>query len=384
MGKTDVLTGNKAAAWGARLSRVDVVAAYPITPQTSIVETLSRWVEEGIMDANFIRVESEHSALAAAMGASAAGARAFTATASHGLLYMAEMIFWAAGARTPLVMAVVNRALGPPWNIWSEHTDVLSMRDAGWIQLWASNNQEVLDSIIQAYRIAEDKDVVLPAMVSYEGFVISHTSAPVVIHDQERVDEYLPPYDPPHYVMDPNKFEPVTMGNIAFPSEYIKMRLSMQKAMNNAYYVIKRAAREFYEIFGQWHGDVVKEYMTDGAEILVVSIGSVAEEAEAAVDEMRQNGLKTGSLKIRSLRPFPFQEVAKAADDVSAVVVIDRDLSIGWGGVVAGMVRAALHKYRVDTPVYEYVMGLGGDEIMVDHIVKAVNESLEKPRGERV
>ncbi len=379
MPKLDVLTGNKAAAWGARLSRVDVVAAYPITPQTTIVETLSQWVEKGIMDASFIRVESEHSALAAVMGASAAGARAFTATSSHGLLYMAEMVFWAAGARTPLVMAVVNRALGPPWNIWAEHTDVLSLRDAGWIQLWASNNQEVLDSIIQAYRIAEDKNVILPAMVSLEGFVLSHTSTPVEIHEQEKVDQYLPPYEPPHYAMDPNRFEPVTIGNIALPPEYIKMRASIQRAMDNAYDVIKRAAREFYEIFGKWHGDVVKTYMTDGAEVLVVSIGSVAEEAEAAVDEMRENGIKAGALKIRSVRPFPFKEVAKAADNVSAVVVIDRDISFGWGGIIAGMVRAALHKHRIDTPVYEYVMGLGGDEITVEHITKAVSETMEKP-----
>lgn len=378
MSKVEVITGNAAAAWGARLSRVEVVAAYPITPQTTIVETLSNWVERGLMNARFIRVESEHSALAAAMGASASGARAFTATASHGLWYMAEMVFWAAGARTPLVMAVVNRALGPPWNIWSEHTDVLALRDAGWIQFWASNNQEVLDTIIQAYRVAEDKNVILPTMVSHEGFVLSHTSMPVQIHDQEKVDSYLPPYDPPHYVFDPNRSEPITIGNIALPHDYIKMRLSIEKAMRNAYDVIKRAAREFQEIFGNWHGDLTKAYKTDDAEVVIMAIGSVAEEVEATVDILREKGIKAGSLKIRVTRPFPYKEVAKVADNASAVLVIDRDISFGWGGIVAGMVRAALHKQRIDTPVYEKVMGLGGDEIMPEHIEKAVNEIYNK------
>lgn len=376
----DVITGNTAAAWGARLSKVGVIAAYPITPQTTIVETLSNWVENGLISSKFIRVESEHSALAAVMGASAAGVRAFTATSSHGLWYMAEMVAWAAGARTPLVMAVVNRALGPPWNIWSEHTDALALRDVGWIQYWASNNQEVLDSVIQAYKVAEDKDVLLPAMVNLEGFVLSHTSMPVEIHDQEKVDEFLPPYDPPHYIMDPYKSPPIIVGNLAFPWDYSKMRISIQKAMDNAYHVIKRVSREFYEIFGKWHGDLVREYKTEGAEIIIMAIGSVAEEVEAAVDEMRGNGLRVGALKIRVTRPFPFKEVAKVADQASTVLVIDRDISFGWGGIVYGMVAAALKKQNVDTPVYEKVMGLGGDEITTDHIKEAVNETIKLSR----
>ncbi|MGQ4892735.1 MAG: pyruvate ferredoxin oxidoreductase [Candidatus Njordarchaeia archaeon] len=374
----DVITGNTATAWAVRLSRVEVIAAYPITPQTTIVETLASWVEQGLMDAKFIRVESEHSALAAVMGASAAGTRAFTATSSHGLWYMAEMIFWAAGARTPLVMAVVNRALAPPWNIWSDHTDALALRDAGWIQFWASNSQEVMDSIIQAYKIAEDKNVLLPAMITLGGFVLSHTSMPVEIHDQTKVDEFLPPYNPPHYVFDPHVSEPITEGNIGLPPDYMKMRLSMEKAMQNSYDVIKRVAKEFYEIFGKWHGDLVKEYKTEDAEVVIMAIGAVAEEAEAAVDEMRESGLKVGSLKIRVTRPFPFREVAKAADRASAVVVIDRDISLGWGGIVTGMVEATLKRHNVDTPVYGKVMGLGGDEITTANIKSAVMEALNK------
>ena len=215
------LTGNTAIAWGVRLSRVEVIAAYPITPQTTIVETLSEWVERGELDARFIRVESEHSAMATIIGASAAGARAFTATSSHGFFYMYEMLAFAAGARVPVVMACVNRFHGPPWNIWADWMDAIAARDLGWIQIWVSNNQEALDSVIQAYKIAEDRNVILPAMVIIEGFVHSHTTTPVVIPDQEKVDEFLSPYEPPHYVVNPKVSEPFTFGNIVWPLSLI-------------------------------------------------------------------------------------------------------------------------------------------------------------------
>ena len=373
----DVITGNDAAAWGARLSRVEVIAAYPITPQTTIVEKLSEWVDKGEFDARFIAVESEHSAMSAIIGASAAGARAFTATSSQGLLYMMEMVSWAAGARTPVVTAIVNRALGPPWNIWTDQTDALMARDAGWIQFWASNNQEVLDSIIQAYRVAEDKHVILPAMVMLGGFVLSHTAMPVVIHDQEKVDEYLPPYDPPHYVLNPKISKPFAYGNILFPWDYAKVRLAIQRAMENAVDVIKKAAKEFHEIFGIWHGDLIKEAYTDGAEIVIVGLGEVAEQAEATVEHLRQNGLKVGVVKVRVTRPFPKREIAKIADNVSHVIVIDRNISFGWGGILAGEVKATLHEYNVDTPVTAKIMGIGGDDILPEHIEKIVKELIK-------
>jgi len=370
----DVITGNDAAAWGARLSKVEVIAAYPITPQTTIVEKLSEWVDKGEMKAKFIAVESEHSAMSAIIGASAAGARAFTATSSHGLLYMYEMVAWAAGARTPVVMAVVNRALGPPWNIWSELTDVLMTRDTGWIQFWASNNQEVLDSIIQAYKVAEDRHVLLPAIVSLEGFVLSHTSMPVIIHDEEKVDEYLPQYNPPHYIVNPKLSEPFAYGNILFPWDYAKVRLSIQKAMDNAAEVIKKAAMEFREIFGHWHGDLIKEEYTDGAELLIITMGTVAEEAEAVVEQLRNNGMKVGCVKVRVFRPFPKKEIAKIANEVSKIIVIDRDISFGWDGILAGEVKATLHDFNVDTPVITKIMGIGGDDILPEHIEAAVKE----------
>ncbi|MHA1615740.1 MAG: transketolase C-terminal domain-containing protein [Candidatus Njordarchaeales archaeon] len=375
MARTDVITGNDAAAWGARLSRVEVIAAYPITPQTTIVETLSKWVDTGEMKAKFITVESEHSAMAAVIGASAAGARAFTATSSQGFFYMFEMVSWAVGARVPVVMALVNRAMGPPWNIWADWNDALAARDLGWIMFFASNNQEVLDTIIQAYKIAENRDVLLPAMVCLEGFVLSHTTMPVIIHDQEKVDEFLPSYNPPHYVVNPKVSEPITYGNILFPWDYVKVRMAIQKAMDNAVNVIRKVSREFKEIFGQWHGDLIKEYRTDDAEYLIVSMGSVAEEAETVVDKLREKGLKVGALKVRVFRPFPKQDIARVADGVSKVFVVDRDISFGYGGILAGETKAVLHEAKIDTPVKEIILGIGGDEILPEHIEKVVLEN---------
>ncbi len=376
--RTLALTGDEAIAWGAKVSRVEVIAAYPITPQTVIVEKLSEWVEKGELDAEYVRVESEHSAMSTIIGASAAGARAFTATASHGFFYMYEMISFAAGARVPVVMACVNRLVGPPWNIWADWHDALAARDLGWIQLWVSNNQEAFDSIIQAYRVAEDKNVILPAMVIIEGFVLSHTMTPVVIHDQDKIDEFLPPYDPPHYNINPEVSEAFTFGNIVWPWDTSPLRWSIHKAMQNAKSVIEKVAKEFMEIFGYYHGGLIKEYKLDDADVAIVSMSSIAETAEVVVDELRKEGIKTGVLKVRVLRPFPDEEIVKALKDKSAVVVIDRDLSLGYDGVLGIEVRSALQKHRVDIPVFCRSMGLGGDEILPQHIKNAVLEVIKK------
>ncbi len=376
--KTLALTGNYALAWGARLARVEVIAAYPITPQTTVVEKLSEWVEKGELDAEYIRVESEHSAMAACIGASAAGARTFTATASHGFFYMFEMLAQAAGFRTPIIMACINRLVGPPWNIWADWHDALAARDLGWIQFWVSNNQEALDSVIQAFRVAEDKNVVLPAMIILEGFVLSHTTTPVLVPDQEVVDEFLPPYDPPHYVVNPVVSEPFTYGNIVWPWDTAPMRISIQKAMENARDVIRRVCREYAEIFGVDHGDLVREYKLDDAEVAVVSMSSIAESAENIVDRLREDGIKAGVLKIRVLRPFPEEEIARSLRDVEKVVVIDRDLSLGYDGVLGIEVRGALHKYGVNVPVFSYSVGLGGDEVLPEHIEKMIREVTRK------
>lgn len=372
--KVVVLTGNEAVALGVRLSRVDVIAAYPITPQTQIVEKLSEWVEKGEIDAEFIRVESEHSAMAAVAGASAAGARTFTATSSHGFAYMYEMIAWVAGARLPVVMGVVNRFIGPPWNIWADWMDALSARDLGWIQIWASNNQEVLDSIIQAYRIAEDRRILLPVMVSLEGFILSHTAEPVRVHDQELIDQFLPKYDPPHYVLNPEISKPFTFGNIVWPWDTVHLRWDMHKAMLNARDVIKKVVREYEELFGVYHGDLIKEYKTDDAEVVVVSMASIAETAESVIDELRKEGKRVGSLKVRFFRPFPSKEIVDVLKDKNKVVVVERDLSIGHDGILAMELRSALHRHNVEVPVYSVSLGLGGDEVLPEQIKKIIEK----------
>lgn len=369
------LTGDEAAAWAARLSRVKVIAAYPITPQTVIVETLARWTESGELDSEFIMVESEHSAMAATLGASLAGVRSFTASSSQGLLYMYEMISWAAASRMPIVAAMVNRALGPPWNIWSDHLDVLSARDQGWIQIWAENNQDVTDSIIQAYKIAEHESVQLPVMVSLGAMTLSHVAMPVELPEQELVDEFLPKYTKTPYLMDPMASESVTYGNLGLPDDYVAFRESIDSAMENAKDLIVETAEEFEDKFGRWHGGLLKEYRTDDAEIIIMALGAVAEEAEPVVDDLRKEDIKAGAVNVRVTRPFPKKEIAELAKKVDKIVVIDRDLSAGFGGILVGEVRAALHEYQVNTPVVSKIAGLGGKDILPDEIKSYVKST---------
>lgn len=370
MGREKVITGDVAASWAARLANPGVIAAYPITPQTVIVEQLAEWVQKGKLDSEFVLVESEHSAMSATMGGALAGSRSFTATSSQGLYYMYEMISWAAGSRMPIVAAMVNRALGPPWNIWSDHLDVLSARDQGWIQIWAENNQDALDSMLQAYKIAEHEDVLLPAMVQLEAMTLSHVSMPVEIPKEEKVNEFLPEWTTQPYFMNPEKSDPVTYGNLAMPDDYPQFRFSMDKAMDNARDIIRDVAEEFKETFGRWHGDLLKRYKMDDADFAFFALGAIAEEAEAAVDELREEGIKAGAVNVRVTRPFPKQALSELADDLAKVLVIDRDLSVGWGGILAGEIRAALHENSVDTPVVSKVTGLGGKDIRVDEIKK--------------
>lgn len=362
------LTGDEAAAWAARLSKVKVIAAYPITPQTVIVETLARWTENGELDSEFIMVESEHSAMAATLGASLAGVRTFTASSSQGLLYMYEMISWAAGSRMPIVAAMVNRALGPPWNIWSDHLDVLSARDQGWIQIWSENNQDVVDSTIQAYKIAEHEDVQLPVMVSLGAMTLSHVAMPVELPEQKLVDEFLPKETKTPYKIDPMESESITYGNLSMPDDYTPFRKSIDDAMESAKDVIVETANKFQKMFGRWHGGLIKEYRTDNADVVIMALGTVAEEAEFAVDELRKEGIKAGAVNVRVTRPFPKKEIAELADKVDKIVVIDRDLSAGFGGILAGEIRATLHEYQVNTPVVSKIAGLGGKDILPDEI----------------
>ncbi len=297
----EMLTGNDAIAQGVIMSRPDVIAAYPITPATAIVERLNRAVSAGELDAEFIDVESEHSAMAAVIGASVSGGRAFTATAAHGLMYMAENVFWAGYGRLPIVMAVVNRALAPGWTIWVDHQDTMAMRDAGWGQIYVKNNQEAYDSVIQAFKIAENQDVYFPFMVCLDGFVLSHVAAKVELLSQEEVDGFLPPFDP-LVAMHPS--EPFAFGTLTAPNEYIELRTNLQLAMHAAKKIIKDVNDEWTRLTGRDHGGLVEHSGEPDGDLCIVAMSTLAEEAEVAAQELTRKGIRTGVARVRVFRPF--------------------------------------------------------------------------------
>jgi pyruvate ferredoxin oxidoreductase alpha subunit len=354
-------TGNQAVAYAVKESDVEVVAAYPITPQTEVVETIASMVESGKMKSAYIRVESEHSAMAACIGASASGARAFTATSSHGLLYMHEMIHWAAGARLPIVMANINRAVGPAWNIWAEHTDALSQRDTGWLQFYAATVQEVYDTVLMSYKLAEK--VNLPTMVNLDGFILSHAIQPLELTSP---GDFIPPINLPH-ALDTSK--PVTYGNLTAPGDYFKFRYAMHDAQLRANDECRLIEMEFEERFGRKYAPVM-EYRTEDADIVIVGMGTMAREAEVAVDLLRKEGVKAGSMRVRQFRPFPKLDL-----EGKQVVVFDRDCSFGAGGILAQELRFHHH-----IPVYNVIAGLGGQDVNYETIAQIVKKA--KPEGE--
>ena len=370
-----VITGNYAVSYGAALARAQVIAAYPITPQTQIVELLADFCAEGALQAKFIKVESEHSAMASCIGASATGARAFTATSAHGLALMHEMLHWAAGARLPIVMAEVNRAMGAPWSIWTDQNDSLAQRDTGWIQYYCESNQETLDTVIQAYRVAEQ--VLLPAMLVLDAFFLSHTSEPVEIPQQALVDEYLPPYRP-EYKLDIE--DPRAFGGITMPGEYMELRYKIQEAMEEALQVAHAADLEFQERFGRGYG-LVEPYMLDGAELALVTSGTVTSTARLVVQELRAQGVPVGGLKIRLFRPFPAAEVRHHLSKVKKIAVIDRNISFGHGGIFAQEVKSALYNAG-GPPLFSFIAGLGGRDITPEVIREIVERALAHDRPE--
>jgi len=375
-----VITGNHAVSYGAALARAQVIAAYPITPQTQIVELLADFCAEGVLDAKFIKVESEHSAMAACIGASATGARAFTATSAHGLALMHEMLHWAAGARLPIVMANVNRAMGAPWSIWTDQNDSLSQRDVGWLQFYCESNQEALDTVIQAYKVAEK--VSLPAMLVLDAFFLSHTSEPVEIPPQELVDQYLPPYRPPLSldVEDPRAF-----GGITMPSEYMELRYKIQRAMEEALEVARAADLEYREVFGRGYG-LVEPFMLEDAELALVTSGTVTSTARLVVRELRERGEPVGLLKIRLFRPFPTEEVRRHLAQVEKIAVIDRNIGFGHGGIFAQEVKSALYNLGLDggprPAVFGFIAGLGGRDLTPELIKEIIDYTRERDRPE--
>lgn len=354
--------GNHALSYGAKVCRVQVIAAYPITPQTQVVEALSEFVEKGELKAKFIKVESEHSAMAACIAASGTGVRAFTATSAHGLALMHEMLHWACGARLPIVLADINRAMGPPWTIWTEQTDSLAQRDTGWLQFYCESNQEVIDTVIQSYKIAEE--LLLPVMIVLDAFFLSHTCEPVDIPDVEIVDKYLPPYSPKYKldITDPHSFGAITM-----PDQYMEFRYLIQKDMERAPEVVLAADKEFDKIFGRSYG-ITEEYKCEDAEIILVTSATIASTSRLVIDELRNEGHKVGMLKIRMFRPFPAQEVKQKLKKAKKVAVIDRNISFGAGGIFAQELKAALCNECQKPLVFGFIAGLGGRDVTPDAI----------------
>jgi pyruvate/2-oxoacid:ferredoxin oxidoreductase alpha subunit len=382
MSQEIIATGNSAAALAAKMAKVQVISAYPITPQTSIVEILSEWIERDAypVKARYVRVESEHSALAVVTAASATGARTFTATSSHGLALMHEVLHWVGGGRLPIVMAVVNRALGPPWNVWADHTDSLSQRNTGWIQFYADNNQEVFDTIIQAYRICEDSDVLLPAMICLDAFILSHTVMPFSIPSQEAIDSFLPSYNPEHVYLDPSR--PAVLYPMVFPESdpgypgFMDFQYLRHKAMENARIKINEVDKEFEKHFGRSHGGMIQPYKCENAETLILSMGTLASESKIVVDSLREQGYKVGSVKIRLFRPFPNEELRDVSMGKQTLVVIDRNISFGNEGCLFTEVKGALYNLKQRPEIFGFVAGLGGRDVTQMHIEKFVKGSI--------
>jgi pyruvate ferredoxin oxidoreductase alpha subunit len=384
MNDVRIITGNEAAALAVKLAEPNVIAAYPITPQTSLAEKLSTYVEGGEMRAEYVRVEGEHSALTVCISASTVGARVFTATSSNGLLYMHEQIHWAAGSRLPIVMCCVNRGVGAPWSIFNDQQDSFAQRDTGWIQIYCRNNQEIIDTIIQAYRIAES--VYIPVMVCYDGFVLSHTMMPVEIPDYSKVREFLPAYKP-HAVISPE--EPKTVNPVFFPwrrenaegvlcDGYMEKRYKLQTAILKSADTIKEVGKSYAEAFGRDHGGMIWEYMMEDAEIVIVGMGSIAAESTVAADILREDGIKAGVVGIRVFRPFPKEEIARALKKAKVIVVFEKCLSYGCDGGVSSDLKAALYGTGIKAPIHNYISGLGGRDVKARELAEAMRGTLER------
>lgn len=377
-----MLDGNRAAAMGAKLSRVQVIAAYPITPQTPVTEVLSEFVERGELQAQYVNVESEHSALAVCSSASLVGARTFTATSSHGLAYMHEMLHWVAGTRLPVVLACVNRAMGAPWNVLNDQQDSVSQRDTGWIQIYARNNQEILDSVIQAYKIAEK--TYLPVMVCYDGYILSHTEMPVDVPSQDVVDRFLPPYKP-HTILDPGNPKNYNLVTLANPRVnaagmlchgYMEIRYLLQEAMEKSRETIASVGQEFGNLFERSYVELLWEDRMQDAEVAIVAMGSLAMEAIVAAHALRKEGIKAGVMGLRVFRPFPKREVVRALGRCRLVAVFDKSVSYGNEGATCNEIKAALYGSGTKAAVRNFIVGLGGRDVKARELADAVKKTL--------
>jgi pyruvate ferredoxin oxidoreductase alpha subunit len=358
----------------AKLANVDVVAAYPITPQTHIVEHLAELVADGELDAAYIPVESEHSAMSACMGAAAVGARAFTATAGQGLELMHEVLYAVSSMQLPVIMTVANRALSAPLSVWGDHSDAMAVRDTGWIQIFTENGQEVLDNVLCAFRIGEDKRVLLPVMVHLDGFHLSHMIEPILIPEQSEVDKFLPPFDYP-LPLDPDK--PVTMGAFAPPIIYPEAKKAQEENLAASKKIVLECWDEFDSIFGRRYSPVEK-YHSEKAKVLLLTMGSFSETAMATIDKMREAGQDVGLVRLRLWRPFPTRELRQAVEDAETLIVFDRAISLGGqAGPVCSEVRSTLYGEKKKPKVVNIIGGLGGRDVTVAGFEQIINRGIE-------
>jgi pyruvate ferredoxin oxidoreductase alpha subunit len=362
-----------AVAEAVKLANADVIAAYPITPQTHIVEHLAELVAQGELDADFIPVESEHSALSACLGAAAVGARTFTATAGQGLELMHEVVYVASGMRLPIVMAVANRALSAPLSVWGDHSDVMAVRDTGWIQIFVENGQEAIDNILCAFRMGEDRRSLLPVMVHIDGFHLSHMVEPMLFPSQSEVNEFLPPNDFPFPL---NPARPVAMGDFAPPVVYTETKWAQEINLENSKEVILEVWKKFGDKFGRYYNPI-ECYRCEDCDTLLMTMGSFSETAMMAVDKMREAGQKVGLFRIRLWRPFPYQELRQTVKNAQTLIVLDRAISFGMGGPVASEIKSALYSLDRRPKVVGFVGGLGGRDISPRDFEAIVNRGLE-------
>ncbi len=374
------LEGSKAVAEAVKVCKPNVISAYPITPQTHIVEELASMCANGHIKGEFVNVESEFSAASVVLGSSATGARSYTATTSQGLFLMSEVLFNISGMRLPIVMTCANRAVSSPINIWNDQQDSISMRDSGWIQLYAEDNQEAHDLHLQAYKIAEDKNILLPVMVCMDGFVLTHLYEPVQLITQEEADSFLPPFTP-KYFLDPEN--PITMGAMMGPEGYMETRYQLHESMTKAIKVIENVANEFNEKFGRYYGGLIDTYNLEDAETVFVSFGSVLGTIKDVVDELRKDGQKVGVLKIRALRPFPKDAICNALKAAKQIYVVEKALSIGAGCVVATEMRSAFYSKAKKPKICGCICGLGGRDITIETIKSILTDSSINKTGDQ-
>ena len=386
--KIKILTGNHAAAHALRQVKVGVVAAYPITPQSPVVEKISEFISKGKMKTRFVKVESEHSALAVCCAASATGSRVGTATSSHGLMYMYELLPWAAGNRLPIIINLATRATGAPWSVWTDHQDFITMRDVGWIQMFCMDNQEIYDTNIQAFRIAEDPRVFLPTVVAYDGYILSHTMMPVILEKQEDIDDFLPPLKHHINLSDMSQvkgIDPVTTPHLIDRGEegiapgYFEYRYAMQKALENSIEVIKEIHDEFADKFGRSYGNgIYKTHLTEDADTIIFAMGSVASQARNVLKKLRKGGLKVGLVSLKLFRPFPVSYLREFFKNKKQIVVFDRDVGYGYEGVLSYELKAALYGLKNSPFIKGFIVGLGGRDITDQHIIKGVYKAIEE------